>query len=111
MDAQIPAEGILSQRDYGDVKTYKIACDCQCDDCSHSIWVESDDLGVCVTTYTTQKTNFWSKTRWHHMWTLLTKGYVEYEASIMMSEQQALNYAETLKKAMQDVKEFRKNRK
>jgi hypothetical protein len=34
-------------------------------------------------------------------------GYVEYEASIIMSEQQALNYAETLKSAIIDVKQFR----
>jgi hypothetical protein len=39
---------------------------------------------------------------------LLTKGYIEYQASIIMTEQQTLNYAETLKKAVQDVKNFKK---
>jgi hypothetical protein len=38
---------------------------------------------------------------------LLTKGYVEYEANIIMTEQQALNYAETLKKAIKDVSAFK----
>jgi hypothetical protein len=41
------------------------------------------------------------------MWCLLTRGYVEYEASIIMTEQQALNYATTLLSAVDDVKEFR----
>jgi len=41
------------------------------------------------------------------MWCLLTRGYVEYEASIIMSEQAALNYAHTLISAVNDVKEFR----
>ena len=36
-----------------------------------------------------------------------TQGYVEYEASVIMTEQQALNYAETLRSAINDVKEFR----
>jgi hypothetical protein len=40
------------------------------------------------------------------MWQLLTRGYVEYEASIIMTEQQALNYATTLLSAVADVKEF-----
>lgn len=109
MNAQIPAEGILSQRDYGDAKTYKVMCDCQCDDCTHTVWIEAEDIGVTVTTFTKQKTNWWSKTRWAAMWTLLTKGYIEYEASIIMSRQQAVNYAETLKSAIVDVEEFRKN--
>jgi hypothetical protein len=39
---------------------------------------------------------------------LLTRGYIEYEGSIIMTEQQAFNYAETLKKAVEDVKNFKK---
>jgi hypothetical protein len=42
---------------------------------------------------------------------LLTKGYIEYEASIIMSQQQALNYADTLKSAVKDVETFRKQKK
>jgi hypothetical protein len=49
--------------------------------------------------------------RWQKIWTLLTRGYVEYEASIIMTEQQALNYAETLKLAIKDVEVFRMNNK
>ena len=46
--------------------------------------------------------------RWQHIWKLLTTGYIKYKASIIMSEQQAVNYAETLKSAVKDVKTFKK---
>ena len=39
------------------------------------------------------------------MW---TKGYIKTESIVAMTEQQALNYADTIKSAIQDVKEFRK---
>lgn len=108
MKAEKPAQGILKKNDWGDAKSYKISCDCGSDDHMHNVWVEADESDITVTTYTMQKTNFWSMARWHHIWTLLTKGYVEYEASIIMSQQQALNYAETLKSAIADVETFRK---
>ena len=110
MKAEKPADGILKQNDWGSSKSYKVSCECCDDSHNHNVWVEVDDSGITVTTYTQQKTNFWSKTRWQHLWTLLTKGYIEYEASIIMSQQQALNYAETLKSAIKDVEEFRKNK-
>ena len=108
MKAEKPAEGILKRKDWGDSKTYIVVCDCGCDDHAHNVWVEADETGVTVNTYTIQKTNFWSKTRWHHIWKLLTAGYVEYEASIIMSKQQALNYASVLQLSIKDVEEFRK---
>jgi hypothetical protein len=39
-----------------------------------------------------------------------TKGYVKCETVITMTEQQALNYAETLKSAVKDVKEFKEKK-
>ena len=107
MKAQIPAEGILKTNDWGDSRVYKVVCNCGDDDHSHNVWVESDDHEVTVTVYTTVKTNFWSKTRWQHIWTLLSKGYVDCETTVSMTEQQAINYAETLKSAVVDVKKFR----
>jgi hypothetical protein len=71
------------------------------------MWVEADDHDITVTIYTTGKTNYWSKTRWYHIWTLLTKGYIDTESTVCFSKQQALNYAETLKSAIVDVEEFR----
>jgi hypothetical protein len=107
MKLQKPAEGILLRRDHEDSKSYSIMCQCCGSDCEHNVWVEADDCGISVTTYVKQKTNFWSKTRWNHIWTLLIKGYVETEASIIMSQQQALNYAGTIQLAIKDVESFR----
>jgi hypothetical protein len=108
---QIPAEGILMRKDYGDAKVYSIACQCCSSNCDHQVWVEADIAGITVTTYTKQKTNFWSMNRWQHIWRLLTRGYVEYEASIILDRQQALNYAETLKSSVKDVEKFFKEAK
>ena len=107
MTAENPAEGILKRKDWGDSKVYTVACSCCGSDCEHNVWIESDDTGVTVTTYTQQKSKWWELNRLKIIWTLLTKGYIEYEASIIMTEQQALNYAETLKSAINDVKGFR----
>jgi hypothetical protein len=104
MKAQTPAEGILKRRDWGDAYTYQVVCTCGDSNHDHNVWIEIDDTKeVSVTTYTQQKSKFWELNRWQTIWTLLTKGYVEYEASIIMTQQQALNYAETLKTAISDL--------
>lgn len=107
MQAQTPAVGILKRNDWGDTMMYHIPCSCCGADCAHDVFVEADNHAVTVTTHTRQKSRFWSQNRWQTMWCLLTRGYVEYEASIIMTEQQALNYATTLLSAVDDVKEFR----
>ena len=103
MTPETPAEGILKRRDWGNAQTYQVVCECQDADHDHNVWVEADNHCVTVTTYTTQKSRFWEMSRWRTIWLLLTKGYVEYEASIIMTQQQALNYAETLKTAISDL--------
>ena len=110
MKAQQPAEGILLQRDYGDAKVYKVTCECGDSDHDHLLWVEAEDGSVTVTTYTQQKTKWWDLNRWQKIWTLLTKGYIEYEASIIMTKQQALNYAGIINSAVVDVEIFRNQR-
>jgi hypothetical protein len=107
MNAQIPAEGIYKHKEWGDSVMYGVPCECTDPNHQHDVWIEADECGVTVTTYTQQKTKWWELNRFKIIWTLLTKGYVEYEASLIMSEQQALNYSETLKKAVANVKQFR----
>lgn len=107
MTPETPAVGILKRNDWGDTKMYNVSCLCCGTDCEHNIWVEADDHGVTVTTHTKQKSKFWSHNRFQIIWQLLTKGYMEYEASIIMSEQAALNYGQTLLDAVKDVKEFK----
>jgi hypothetical protein len=109
--AQQPAEGILIRRDYGDAKSYTVPCECCGSDCEHNVWIEAEETGITVTTYTQQKTKWWELNRWQIIWRLLTTGYVEYEASIIMTKQQALNYANVLQSAIIDVEEFNKERK
>jgi hypothetical protein len=110
MNIQTPAEGVLLRKDYGDAKIYNIVCECGDCDHSHEVWVEAEDHGITVTIYTQQKTKWWQSNRWKIMWTLLTKGYVERESVLIMSEQQALNYANVLSTAVADVKVFRNAR-
>ena len=43
-------------------------------------------------------------------WNIWVDGYVKYEADLTMTDQQALNYAETLKSAIEDTKQFRQER-
>jgi hypothetical protein len=110
MKPQIPAEGIYQHKTWGDSAMYGVTCECTDPNHQHSVWVETDECGVSVTTYTQQKTKWWEFNRFKIIWILLTKGYVEYEASLIMTEQQALNYSETLKKAIADVKQFKETR-
>jgi hypothetical protein len=110
MNAQDPAVGILKRNDWGDTKMYNIPCSCCGRDCEHNVWVEADDDTVSVTVYTKQKTKFWSMNRFQIMWRLLTRGYVEYESSIIMSPQQSVNYGTVLLSAASDVAEFKRNK-
>jgi len=105
LTAQIPAEGILQMHDWSNTKTYKVLCSCGDDEHNHSVWIEQDDMGVVVNVYTQVRSPWWSTNRFRTIWTLLTRGYVEYETSLIMTEQQAVNYAETLKSAVKDIKE------
>ena len=108
MISQAPAKGILLVNDWGSSKMYKAVCQCGDDSCTHTIDVEAEDVGVTVTVYSQTRSNFWSTTRWAHIWTLLTKGYVKTESCIIMTKQVALNYADVLQLAIKDVEEFRK---
>lgn len=106
MKAQKPAEGISLQKDYGDAVSYLVECNCTDPDHAHTIWVEHEkDMDyVTVTVYTKATTPFWSVSRWKTIWSLLTKGYVEYETGIYLTEQQAINYSAALADAVKGVK-------
>lgn len=108
LTAEAPARSILKVNEWGTSKMYKVVCECGNDDCTHTVDIEAEDTGVTVTIYTKTRTNFWSMNRWQHIWTLLTNGYIDFETNIHLSEQSALNYSETLKQAVYDVKNFKK---
>jgi len=105
MKAQSPAEGILKSNEWGLAMAYEVACTCHDSDHNHNVWIEAEDDGeITVVIYTTTMSPFWSLSRWRQMWQLLTKGYVKSEVAISMTQQQALNYAETLKQSIKDIK-------
>ena len=111
MKAQEPALGILKMNEWGHSKMYKIECSCGNDTCAHIIDIEADQFDIAVTIYTTPKTKWWQMSRWTQIWTLLTKGYLEYETTLCLDKQVALNYAETLKSAVADVEKFQSEKK
>jgi hypothetical protein len=134
MKAQIPAEGIMRKGDYGDSIWYEISCDCGQPDHIHTVEVEADDFGVNVNIYTVQTTNSWGgifkpeyKGKNDFLYAVTRKfknfvngfirrvvltyniwvfGYVQYEVTTVMNKQEALNYAEALRKAIEDVENF-----
>ena len=104
MKPQTPAEGILKRNEWGDSVLYQVACTCGDSNHDHNVWIEVDDTQeVMVTTYTMQRSKWWEQSRWSAIWHLLTRGHVEFEATLIMTPQQALNYAETLKQAVADL--------
>jgi hypothetical protein len=107
MKAETPAEGIVKRHDWGDSMVYNVPCTCGDNEHSHDVWIEKDDTGVVVNIHTIVKSQWWKINRLQVIWRLLTRGYAEYETSLIMTEQQALNYAETLKTAIKDVQEFK----
>lgn len=136
MILETPAEGIMKTGDYGDSKFYKVVCGCGQSDHDVDFEVEADETGVNVNTYVTAKSDYWSQSvakrydidntwlqEWDWFWKDLandvvrrvkltwriwTQGFVQTESTISMTEQQALNYAETIKLAIKDVKSFRR---
>jgi hypothetical protein len=109
MPAQKPAQGIMLLSDYGKAKTYHIECECTDPDHAHTLDVEADeDFGVTVEIWTTAETPVWKISRWKLIWELLTKGTVKYNVALILREQQALNYAEALNKAIADVKSYKR---
>lgn len=111
MKAQKPAEGILKTSDFGDAMFYHIHCDCGNEDDAHEMQIEADDMHIQVHVYVKVKSKWWEKNRWKQIWHLITRGYVETQSTIILQEQAALNYAETIKSAIKDVKQFKEKLK
>ncbi len=118
IEPQKPAEGILLQKDFADSKFYKIVCSCGCADDDISLNIDVDESGVTVHHWVKVKTAWWdtpTKYTWlngllHRIkmtYRIWISGYLEYEAYTIMTPQQVINYADTLKTATNEVAEFR----
>ncbi len=110
MKAQKPAEGVLKTGEFGSFKAYHVHCECGSQECAHELHVEADDINVTVQFYFTLRSKWYNMNRWKQIWQILTKGYLDLESTLVMNEQTALNYAETMKAAVKDVKVLRNER-
>ena len=105
MEPEVPAQGILKMDDCDNSVVYQVTCHCMDPDHAHVIFIEQNPYEeITVSTYIIHETNFWRQSRWRTMWTLLTKGYVRYEATLIMTKQQALTYATALKSSLDKFK-------
>jgi len=101
MKAQPPAMNILQTGDFPDAKSYRVECECTDPHHSHNMWVELDEDTKLVSVRLYIETH--DKSFWKSLWQLMSKGRVELEADILLKEQAALNYAETLKNAVKEL--------
>lgn len=129
-----PAEGIYKNWDHGGEVFYTVVCSCGSPDDELEFSVEADDLSISVTTYLKPKSAYWknlvgqtSHFENSFLWSLdysirelinglyhrlkvtynvWVHGYVQYYSNTIMTEQQALNYAATIKAAVADKRRF-----
>jgi hypothetical protein len=107
MKAEKPAEGILKTTEFGTCKAYYVHCECGNSECAHHVWIEASDFDVTISFGLTLQSKWYSMSRWKQIWQILTKGYTDVESTLVLNEQSAMNYTETLKTAMKTVKQLR----
>ena len=141
LKAEKPATGILKKHDFGDSIHYAVVCECCDPDdmIDFSLEIEADSWNVVLNAEFTPRIAYWDtlvsdcssfKNPWlyrieysirellnslyyrlkltHEIW---FKGYVKYNQTTMMNEQQALNYAATINQAIDDLRKFKKGLK
>ena len=107
MKAEKPAEGILKTSEFGTYKSYYVNCECGSPECAHHVYIEASDFEITVSFGLTLRSKWYSITRWRQIWEILTKGHIEIESILVLNEQSALNYTETLRTATKTVKQLR----
>ena len=130
---QEPAEGIMQTYNAPKFRMYHIECSCGNTDDAIDFTVEEDAGEIIVQTYTTQKTAWWEDPfrqrksyeinneflyqlnyyvrgflnavthRLRITWAVWVHGYVKYSQTTVMTPQQALNYSDTLRQAVENV--------
>lgn len=100
MNAQEPAEGIAKIADNEHRKAYSVPCNCGCNEHTAVFEVSKehrDDTDLSLFVYITAKTP-WNKRRFKQIWKLLTTGYIETEADVIITNQAAINLANVILK-------------
>jgi hypothetical protein len=128
MVAQIPAEGISLLHDFKTSKFYKVSCACgnTDDDITLSIEVDDDTHAIMTHFWATARLPWWKEVwkknyessdtalyvvdlvngvwfRITQTWKLWVHGYLEYESTTIMTEQQTTNFAIALLSAVAEV--------
>lgn len=109
MNPQKPAEGISSLNSpRGDV--FEVGCDCGDRDHNHRIIVDTEYEYVSVNLYVDVSTHYrgsWDKRLDEFLWRVKTAakilftGIAKFDSSTLLTKQQALNYSEALKNAIE----------
>jgi hypothetical protein len=109
MKTQTPAQGIMSDGDYGNSQAYTIACDCHDGDHQVHMWIElageEDTKDVEMTFYVNTTTPFWKEgfSRVKAAWNILVKGYREDQHTLILNKQAALNVASTINRVVKEL--------
>jgi len=141
LTAEIPAAGIMKTNDFGDSIYYAVACQCGNPDdmIRFSVELEVDSYEITLNTEFTTKSSYWktpfketsnfnNSTLWsidyctrrflnsiyHRVitsWEVWVYGYITHYESTIMSEQQALNYANTIMQSIENLNQLKSKNK
>jgi hypothetical protein len=130
---ETPAQGISKTAQVPGYESYQVPCICGNPDDTIEFIVDVDEGEITVSTYTLQRTPWWEDPfkryqsfnidnellfqinyyvrgflnalahRLKITWNVWVRGHVEYSQTTIMKPQQALNYSETLRQAVERV--------
>ena len=99
-----PTPGIMQTKKFEDgTTTYRVSCSCDSPDCDLNVWVEGTDLAFdaeyAVKIYAKARTPSWKEgyNRFKTAMKLLFTGEAEYETETLMTAEQAIVFADTIK--------------
>ena len=113
MKPQKPAQGIMLDRNWGDARSYTIACDCGGREHYPQMWIEvgsESDVelqNVTVTFYVETTSPWYRLNRWRQIWTMLTRGYVRQESTLIRSKQAALNLSTVIRNSVAEMQQVK----
>lgn len=112
-----PAQGIMKTADYGDAKSFRVACECT--DPGHDVnaWIEIDSdreiREITLGFYVETQTPFWSKgfNRFKAAWDLLVKGSHRSEHHLVLNRSSAENFAQAITDSIKEIEQWQHPKK
>lgn len=90
--------------EWPDAKSFCVACECTDPDHAVNAYIEVDreqDIkNVVVRFYVQTSTPLWDMSRWRAIWNLLRHGDHRGEHHLLLDQQAALNFADTIKESV-----------